>query len=322
MLGLRKELLLVGTALIALSACASEKGPGPIGTKADIVVRNAGIPGQQPPTVTPAPAEQAVVEQGTAEPVAAVSSAPLSASPEPAPGASSTPENIPAAPESHTAAIPADAPPRVSALTTPMADSGSAPTPATGPEILPPPASDTQAAAPVVEPVATPPAPAVAPAPAPVAAAPIAAVPASQPAPAPAPEPVSAPAPSSVYPASDYPAAPETVPEPTLAPQIAAPVAQPIPAPVPAPVAAAPAFSPAKGPVLPQQAAPSPVLLNDPAVIRSAQAALKDKGFYQGTTTGELDAETLNALTRFQATNGLGMGGINEDTLRSLGVIE
>lgn len=62
--------------------------------------------------------------------------------------------------------------------------------------------------------------------------------------------------------------------------------------------------------------------LSDPSIIRSAQAALAAKGGYTGPQSGAVDAEFLNALTKYQGANGLPMGGLNEPTLKALGVIE
>ena len=62
--------------------------------------------------------------------------------------------------------------------------------------------------------------------------------------------------------------------------------------------------------------------LNDPAVIRSAQTALKAKAGYTGEVSGTVDAGFLNALTVYQGLNKLPVGGLNEATLRHLGVIE
>ena len=62
--------------------------------------------------------------------------------------------------------------------------------------------------------------------------------------------------------------------------------------------------------------------LSDPAVIRSAQTALKTKAGYTGEVSGAVDAAFLNALTVYQGINKLPVGGLNEATLRHLGVIE
>jgi len=57
----------------------------------------------------------------------------------------------------------------------------------------------------------------------------------------------------------------------------------------------------------------------DPAVIREAQNALTELGFYFGAVDGELNEETQGALRRFQVYKGLGnSGAINEPTLEAL----
>lgn len=57
----------------------------------------------------------------------------------------------------------------------------------------------------------------------------------------------------------------------------------------------------------------------DPAVIREAQNALIELGFYFGAVDGELSEETRGALRRFQEYKGLGGSGmINEPTLAAL----
>ena len=54
--------------------------------------------------------------------------------------------------------------------------------------------------------------------------------------------------------------------------------------------------------------------------IRSLQQALKDKGLYYGSVTGEKSIETAAAIRRYQIRNGLRVTGeINDETLRSLG---
>lgn len=61
----------------------------------------------------------------------------------------------------------------------------------------------------------------------------------------------------------------------------------------------------------------------DPAIIRSTQAALAAKKLYVGPQTGMMDAELLNVVTKYQADNKLPVsGGLNEETLKHLGIIE
>jgi peptidoglycan hydrolase-like protein with peptidoglycan-binding domain len=53
--------------------------------------------------------------------------------------------------------------------------------------------------------------------------------------------------------------------------------------------------------------------------IQSVQQALQDQGFYYGSITGDLSAETTAAVRRYQIRNGLQVTGqINPETLRSL----
>lgn len=186
---------MVGIALLALNACSSDKGPGAIGSKDDIVVRNNGMPQAAQAEVSPVPA-----------------------------GADFTSTT------EQAAAIP---PPEVAPA-----------------ESLPEPAQEQD----------------------------VSAVPAA--------------APSSVYPPADYPAEVKDEQNP-----------------------AAPEIAPAAAP-------PTPVDLKDPAIIRSAQAALKLKAGYNGPEDGEIGTAFLNALSSYQGKNSLPQGGLNEETLRSLGVIE
>lgn len=74
-------------------------------------------------------------------------------------------------------------------------------------------------------------------------------------------------------------------------------------------------------PSVPSAVTSGAVSMSDPAVISAVQKALVAKGFYSGTASGTLDAMTLNALSRYQAANQLVPGGLNVETLKSLGVI-
>ncbi len=83
--------------------------------------------------------------------------------------------------------------------------------------------------------------------------------------------------------------------------------------------AAAAAGTPVTDPVV----SPSGLNLADPALIRSVQAALAAKSMYVGAQTGMMDADLLNAITKFQADNKLQIsGGLNEDTLKALGILK
>lgn len=81
-------------------------------------------------------------------------------------------------------------------------------------------------------------------------------------------------------------------------------------APAPTPVQAAPATFGAN------------VSVNDPAVISAAQKALAAKGLYTGPVNGMADADTLNAVIRYQSANNLAPGLLNVETLQSLGVVK
>lgn len=298
-----KTALMLGVAIIALSACSGTRGPGAIGTKDDIKVTSKGMPGEKgmaPPP--PAGDFSSTVEQAEAVPAPDVAQAePL-------------PDNSPAMQQAVE-----------------QQDAASA---------MPSPAAVSPADTSTASPSETRPIDAVAPA-EPVTNAAVA-PPASMPAPATVPEtPVASTQPSSVYPAADYAnAQPAPAPVPTDASERAAapsPYAY-VPAPTGyqpqdpnapySPKAAAEAAartadtSSAPGTVEPITSSAGAINYSDPSVIRSAQAALKTKVGYRGLESGEIDATFLNALSVYQAQNGLPQGGLNEATLRSLGVIQ
>lgn len=73
-----KTSLLLGVAVLALTACGNSKGPGALGTTNDIVVRNNGLPGAVAPVPPSAQGEiSSTVEQGEAVPAPDVAQAPL-----------------------------------------------------------------------------------------------------------------------------------------------------------------------------------------------------------------------------------------------------
>jgi len=53
-------------------------------------------------------------------------------------------------------------------------------------------------------------------------------------------------------------------------------------------------------------------------VIRQVQRALKDRGYEPGPIDGILGSQTRNALEKYQGDNGLPIGNLNTETLRSL----
>ncbi len=56
-------------------------------------------------------------------------------------------------------------------------------------------------------------------------------------------------------------------------------------------------------------------------MIESAQQVLKDQGFYYGEITGQMNANLIAAIRRYQIRNGLQVNGdLNSETLQSLGV--
>jgi peptidoglycan hydrolase-like protein with peptidoglycan-binding domain len=60
---------------------------------------------------------------------------------------------------------------------------------------------------------------------------------------------------------------------------------------------------------------------NDPALVRSAQQALKQKGFDAGAVDGQMGPSTESALRNFQQAQGLPQSGnLDQQTLAALGV--
>jgi hypothetical protein len=305
-----KCLLMTAVAVTALAACSSDKGPGPIGKKEDIAVRNNGMPGAQSAEASAASAPQtgdfsSTVQQGEAIPAPAVAqgqplsqpSVPQTAMTEPLPNTSPAMEQ--AVKQQEAASAPMQSP------ETPP-DAARATVAETRPidEVAPTEPVTTQNAA-VTPPSATQPVPAAT---------------------TPAPQP---PAQMNTYPAT---AAAPTVAPPSAAtsPQTAAaqpPVQAPAPAVnVPYPLDKNAPYSPKAIAEAQEKAAasgaPAAGGVNTPQTISSVQAALAGKGAYTGPQTGVMDAEFLNALTKYQAANGLPQGGVNETTLRHLGLIQ
>lgn len=302
-----RSTLLIGTAILALAACSNTKGPGELGTKNDIVVRNHGMPQAAQQAAAPAPQTgdfTTTVEQGEAIPAPEVASA------EALPDASPAVEQAVAAQAEASAPLPSAA---TSVTDTSAAINSVAPAQPVTQTVTPPAAAD-YATAPA-QPAVIPPTPEHAPS-----------------------------VTGGVYPATDYPAAQTAQPVP--APAYEAPVAPTAPAPQPVaqPVAlpegvkypldknapyspkAVEAAIEAAGATVPAAAtAPTTAPTGNPsdaATIRAAQAALKARGLYAGAETGTVDAALLNGLIMYQAQMGLPQGGLNEATLRSLGVVQ
>ncbi|HSU44516.1 MAG TPA: peptidoglycan-binding domain-containing protein [Casimicrobiaceae bacterium] len=62
---------------------------------------------------------------------------------------------------------------------------------------------------------------------------------------------------------------------------------------------------------------------NDPALVRSAQQALKQKGFDAGAVDGQMGPSTESALRKFQQAQGLPPSGdLDQQTLAALGVTQ
>ncbi len=258
-----KSILLTGLSVLALGACSSDKGPGDLGSKDDIVVRNNGMPGaQQQAAKAEGEDFTSTVEQAEAAPAPEVTSAePL-------------PDNSPATKEAVEQQQATNAPLQSTPATT-TAPAATEPAPA----VIPP--------TPQSAPSATAPAP-VAQAPAQVATQ------------VPAPVTTTEPEPATLAPGVKYPLDPNAPYSPKA-------------------VAAANAAATTTAATAPAAGVPN---MTDPATIKAAQTALKAKGGYSGAESGEIDANFLNALTVYQGQNGLAQGGLNEDTLRNLGVIQ
>ncbi len=278
-----KTFLLLGTAILALNACTT-KGPGDIGSKDDIVVKNNGLPQAQQQAAVKAEGEDftSKVEQAEAIPTPEVAAGESLPDTSPAMETAVAQHEAAQAPIAPDTASPADATSASVSETRPL--DNVAPTTPVNAAVIPPPAD----------------APATSVAPAPVSAS-VAA-------------PSLAPASTAAYPLDpNAPYSPKAV--------AAANAAEGVP-PV-APVTA-PAVATTATPIAQQMPAISAtgINFNNPSVIRSAQAALKQKGLYKGAESGIVDTEFLNALTIYQTGNQLPVGGINEPTLRYLGVIE
>lgn len=320
--------LLLSAAVIALAACGSSKGPGALGTKDDIVVRNNGLPGATAPVPPSAEGEIAQVE---AAPTPEVAQAPLEM---PAGSSEPAPVTDPAV-EQAAQKVEESKSPVAPTTTTPINDDRAAATAPTT-ETVP---ADVVAAEPVaetanVEPPVTTPAPANnVPVGTPISASDNTYVPNDAPASA-----VSALNARKVE--EQAVAAPAPAPTPYQAPVAAA---QPIPAPVEAPaVAQPPRVSPSSvypaedypPEVLAQAQARSQAVANlpqvsapavnfaDPEIVKMVQASLKAKGVYGGKVDGVVNTQYLNALSKYQGLNKLPQGGLNLETLRLLGVVQ
>lgn len=363
-----KKILMTGAAVLALTACSSDRGPGQIGSADDIIIRNAGEPKAPPPK----PLDVAAATAGT---VAAENTASDGVTAAPAPAVEQAAESVPAAAETPAPAVsaPTASTTEVAAPTAPAAPA--AMDPVTEVKVETP-------AAPAAEAV-----PAEAPAPAAMKNISMAGTPAAtaEPAPVaaasstPAPEvPASVPAPAESSSAVDlsmaalqtgdkakvkaiqeelkkaglykgktngkvntetlnalvrYQSAQGTlatapVPASTTSTPAASTStvsnASATPAPLP-PSGTAPAAVSAPQTPAPAAAATSALTANtpmtDPALIRAVQEKLKAQGLLP-SVSGAMDSATLNALVKYQMSNGLTPGALNLDTVKKLGVVQ
>lgn len=305
-----KTALLLSVAVIAVSACSSSKGPGELGNKNDIVVRNYGEPRDTAPatagdfssTVETAAAVPPA-EVGAGEPVAPVDGSTV-ATQEQAQAVAEQSAPVPpttSAPMNDGTPVAATAPAQQSTAETPV-----------------PAEPVTQTASPQQlqsEPYQTPRVQAgdVSTAPAVVANAP-AAQPVAQP----------------------YVSAPETIPlDPSEQPfiqQAPQPVAQPQSAHVQEPAAIAVPKNPngsfyeymkagqSSGVTASGSATTSAIAASGD--VAKVKAALAAKGLYSGVQNDVIDSEFLNALSKYQGENGLPMGSVNAQTKQHLGITQ
>ena len=72
-----------------------------------------------------------------------------------------------------------------------------------------------------------------------------------------------------------------------------------------------------------QTSDPSAVEITDPATVRTAQRALRDRGFYSGLINGLAEEETRKALLDFQQAGGINATGmVDRATLEALGILQ
>lgn len=312
-----KTLLLAGVAILSLNACTDSKGPGTLGSKNDIVVKNNGMPGAQKAGDTQI---SSATEQVAPLPPAEVAAG----EPVPAPeGQEPLPSSDPAV-EAAAQKVQESKAPVQASTSTPVSDgttASSAPTTDTVPadvvavesvkdqEVVPPQLEGTSTE---TEPVTGP---------------------TTQAAATPVYPKVAEPTPAAVPAAEESsPAAVPTTPTPAVTTPISSAstvVAKPSGThdtaySIPAPAGSASATTSAEAAVPVAATAPASGTINpyDPAIIKAAQSALATKAGYTGAANGELSSEFLNALSKYQSENKLTPGGVNTETLRHLGVIE
>ena len=82
-------------------------------------------------------------------------------------------------------------------------------------------------------------------------------------------------------------------------------------------------FAPVPGIVFGQTTHPSALEMTDPATVRTAQRALRDRGFYSGPINGLVEEETRKALLEFQLAAGInGTRMVDRATLEALSILE
>lgn len=317
-----KTALLMGVALIALSACSSGKGPGELGTKNDIVVRNHG----EPRDTAPAGDFTSSVETAAAVPPAEVAQG----EPVPAPvatGAEAQAVAAQSAPVGSTTVAPInDGTPSVA--TAPVQQNVAAETP------VPVTPVTAQSPAPQAEVTNSPSSLPSEPYATPRASDPVASVSTTNTAvPAAA---VAAPVAQQTYPASGAPVGePIARPQDTVSPVV--PVVPPAPA-VPAQQVAAQTPPPVAVPKNPNASfydyleagqtkqssgiATSTATATTSGDVSKVKAVLAAKGLYAGSQNDAVDSEFLNALAKYQGENGLPMGGVNAETKQHLGIAQ
>lgn len=346
--------LLMGSALFALAACGSSKGPGEIGSHEDIVIRNAGDPEPAPmakaeEAVDPVIAQhQQAVEAAQTEiddmaakdkddtpvpgdPIEAPVAAASDAAPDGANVLSSGSKAMDSAEESASAAETSMMEAEKVAVTTQPAVDVPEQTAMQEPiyaqtqmEAEAQAQTSEAAAAPMKRAVmASPDEPETILEPIDVSQETVSAEMVETPAAEPMAESAT---PSAV-------AAPTPEPEPEANPVVSAPA--PAPAPLPTPVyegdpavsnpemmaaQAAPATTTAQASA--KSTVTSSGLIAQPSkgLIAALQKALNDKGYYFGAMDGNLGAETLNALHLYQSAHGLSDYGMTVETLEKLGV--
>ncbi|MCB1529911.1 MAG: peptidoglycan-binding protein [Rhodospirillales bacterium] len=339
-----KSVMLAGTAVLALSACSSNRGPGEIGSRDDIIIRNMGDEKAPPPAPVSAPEISRIEEAAPAEETASDMAA------------ETAPDFVPAPPDESAAQMTEQEEPPAGEVEDSVEDDVDVREQVIPrepePDVVPEESSEAAGPMGTVEMRA----------PSPVAGAsdPASPVPAAPPENVPdAPDLVDlsevdmavlpTKTPQEIMDVQEalkeqgfYEGAPDgKVDAKTLnslmrykASKGALPAGnKPLPAPLPVsqetqeaveepPVAAAPTASRPVAASMPTVFKAGAVRMNDPALIRAAQTALTAKGFYDGSVTGEMDTALLNALSRYQSANLLAPGGLNEETLKSLGVME